>query len=260
MQNLINTQAKTFIALLKREILEHKNLWRVPLVLLVIALLLKLSLSFGNLAINVDVPVALQLDDEINSFINSAIGKTLHLMNYFVMIVMFVVAVFYALSCLYDERQDDSVLFWRSLPISDWLTVASKLAIPLAVVPIIILICQAIVAILFLGSDTTNYFGHSFLSTSLVLGKKILWSLLPIIAWCIFCSSIAKKNPFLFAFITPIILILIDKLFLHGVISQTFLINRITGVDHFSIKVLLTGLIFSAVCIGAAVVKRSQRI
>ncbi len=260
MQNQMNPSAKTLIALLKREVLEHKNLWRVPLVLLVIALLLKLSLSFGNLAINVDVPAELQLNDGINTFINSAIGKTLHLMNYFVMIVMFVVAVFYALSCLYDERQDDSVLFWRSLPISDGLTIASKLMIPLVIVPVIILVCQAIIALMFLGTETTNYFGDSFLNTSLVLGKKLLWSLLPIIAWCLFCSSIAKKNPFLFAFITPIILILIDKLFLNGVISQTFLINRITGVDHFSIHVLVTGLIFSAVCIAAAIVRRSQRI
>ncbi len=260
MQNQQKSIPALLLALLKREVLEHKNLWRVPAVLLVIALLLKLSLSFGKLALNIDVPEQLNLDEEINQFLTSAIGKTLHLMNYFVMIVMFVVAIFYALSCLYEERQDDSVLFWRSLPISDWLTVTSKLLIPLLIVPVIILVSQAIIAVLFLGADTGEYFGYAFVETSSILGKKILWTLLPVVAWCVFCSGIAKKNPFLLAFVTPIILVLIDKLFLQGVISQTFLINRLTGVGGYSTQVLLTGIIFSIACIAGAIVKRSQRI
>lgn len=260
MQNQMKNQAGKLIALLQREVLEHKNLWRVPVVLLVIAILLKLSLSFGNLALNVDVPKGLQLDAQIDSVINSAIGKTLNVMNYFVMVVMFVVAVFYALSSLYDERQDESVLFWRSLPISDWLTVLSKLIIPLVLVPFMILVCQAIIAVIFLGAETTEYFVLSYVHSSTALAQKILLSLLPVIAWCLFCSSVAKKNPFLLAFITPIILILIDKLFLNGVISQVFLINRLTGVGDFSMHLLLTGLVFSAVCITITIVKRSQRV
>jgi len=55
----------TMIALLKREILEHKNIWRVPAVLIGIALLVKLSLSVGNLSVNIDVPDQLQLDETI---------------------------------------------------------------------------------------------------------------------------------------------------------------------------------------------------
>lgn len=87
----------------------------------------------------------------------------------------------------------------------------------------------------------------------------ILWSLLPVIAWCVFCSQVAKKNPFLLAFIAPIILILIDKLFLNGAISQTFVINRLTGVSDYNMTTLIFGLIFSAVCIALAIAKRSQR-
>src|SRR3974377_454901 len=49
----------------------------------------------------------------------------------------FVVAVFYCLDALYGERRDRSILFWKSLPVSDSIVVLSKAAIPLAVVPLI---------------------------------------------------------------------------------------------------------------------------
>ena len=256
----MQNQFKTLVALLKREVLEHKNLWRVPLVLLVISILLKLSLSFGNLAVNVNVPEAIPLDQAIDSVVDSAVIKTLSVVNYFVMIVMFIVAIFYALSCLYEERRDDSVLFWRSLPVSDGLTIVSKLLIPLVCIPIIILLCQFINSLIFLGADAGQYLSELYIGSSLQLGKKILWSLLPMIAWCIFCSSIANRNPFLLAFITPILLVIIDYLFFNGTVSETFVINRLTGVSQFSMIALISGVVFSAVCVAGALFKRAQKV
>lgn len=247
-------------ALLKREILEHKNIWRVPLILLGIAVLVKLSLSIGNLSIDINIPDQLQLDDDIDSALNVVVAKALNSMNYIVMLVMFVVAIFYALSCLFNERQDESVLFWRSLPISDSLTVASKLVIALVVVPLVIIVCQALVAVVFFGTDAPSYLSSYYPESLTLLGKMLLWSMLPIIAWCVFCSEVATKNPFLLAFIAPIILILVDKLFLDGVVSQTFVINRFTGVSTYTLMPLLWGVVFSLVSIVFAVVKRSQRI
>ena len=84
-----------FIALLKREMLEHKNLWRVPLLLLIISILLRLSFSVGNLSVDVDFPDVVSLDEVISSVLDSALVKTLSVLNYFSMIVMFIVAVFY---------------------------------------------------------------------------------------------------------------------------------------------------------------------
>lgn len=250
----------SLITLIKREFLEHKNLWRVPVVLLIIAVLLKLSLSFGNLSVNVNIPDALSFDEAIDSVVNSAVIKTLSVLNYFVMIVMLIVAVFYALSCLYEERRDDSVLFWRSLPISDGLTIASKLLIPLLFVPLIILLCHAINSVIFLGSNVGGYLGDFYIDSSIQLGKKMLWSILPVIAWCMFCSSVAKRNPFLMAFIAPILFILIDYLFFNGNVSEVFIINRLTGVSEFSILALITGFIFSVVCIAIAIFKRAQKV
>src|ERR1700726_5121496 len=50
-----------------------------------------------------------------------------------------IVGVFYTLDALYGERRDRSILFWKSLPVSDLTTVLSKVTIPLAVLPLIIL-------------------------------------------------------------------------------------------------------------------------
>lgn len=251
---------KTMFALLKREILEHKNIWKVPLILIGLAILVKLSLAMGNLSFNIDVPDMMQLDETISDVKNSVVAKALSGMNFIIMITMFAVAIFYALSCLYNERQDESVLFWRSLPISDNTTIASKLAIGVLVIPLIVVVCQAVVSIIFLGTGGVSYLQFFYGSFLFSMTKIILWSLLPIIAWCMFCSSVAKKNPFLLAFVAPLVLILIDKLFLSGAISDLFVINRLTGVSSYTVMPLVLGLAFSAACIVISVIKRSQRI
>jgi ABC-2 type transport system permease protein len=50
----------------------------------------------------------------------------------------FLVAVFYCLDALHGERRDRSILFWKSLPVSDRTTVLSKAAVPLLVLPLFI--------------------------------------------------------------------------------------------------------------------------
>ena len=53
------------------------------------------------------------------------------------MVSTFVVGMFYCLDALYGERRDRSILFWKSLPVSDLTTVLSKASIPLVVLPLI---------------------------------------------------------------------------------------------------------------------------
>ena len=249
----------TFIALMKREVSEHNSLWRVPLVLLGIAFLIKLSFTFGNLSINFDIPDGLNLDSSADSFFSSAVGKAVGFTSWLISSVMFLVAVFYALASLYDERQDQSVLFWRSLPISDTETVLAKLTVALVLVPIVVVVLQLIIAVVFLGTHSIDYFG-SYLSFSLgSLGKGLLWSMLPTISWCLVCSQMAKKSPFMMALVVPLLVTIIDWLFLDGVIADTFVINRFSGVDHYTPTVLVIGLMFSAACLAFTIAKRGER-
>ena len=249
----------TFIALIKREVAEHNSLWRVPLVLLGIAFLVKLSFVFGNLSFDFDLASRLNLDASVESLLSTAVGKVLKETSDFIAFVMYVVAIFYALASLYDERQDQSVLFWRSLPISDTETILAKLVVALAVVPIVVVVLQSIVAVVCLGTQSSSYLGAYFSYSLGELGKTLLWSMLPIISWCLFCSQIAKKSPLMMALVIPLVVTVVDWLFLDGVIADTFVINRFTGVDHYTPTVLIVGLIFSAACLTATIAKRGER-
>lgn len=250
----------TMIALLRREILEHRSIWLMPLILIGIAVLVRMSFVFGNLEFDIEVPSQLNLDESINSVRDGAIARGLNVMNYLIMMTLFAVACFYTLSCLYTERQDESVLFWRSLPISDVTTIASKLAIALLIVPLTVLISQTIVAIIFFGVDAVNYLSVFFSGSLSTLLKVMLWSLLPTVGWCLFCSEVANKNPFLLAFVAPVLLWISDRLFLDGSIGNLLQVNRWIGFNDYSTMPLISGLVISAIGITLAVIKRSQRI
>ncbi len=251
---------KVMLALLKREILEHRNIWFVPVILVGIAILVRLSLVFGNLSVDFELPSQLQLDDQVDSVVNSVLARGLNWMNTIITMTIMVVACFYTLSCLYNERQDESILFWRSLPVSDTTTVISKLLIALVVAPLTVVVCQIVVAFVFFGLGAFDYLSVYLSGSLALLLKIIIWSLLPTVAWCLFCSEVAKKNPFLLAFVAPMLLWVIDSLFLNGVIGDNIMVNRWFGFNSYTSVPLISGLILSAVFISLAIVKRSQRI
>jgi len=67
----------------------------------------------------------------------------------------FIVGVFYCLDALHGERRDRSILFWKSLPVSDLTTVLSKITIPLVVLPLIVfatIVCVQLIMILETGA------------------------------------------------------------------------------------------------------------
>src|ERR1700684_3812573 len=54
-----------------------------------------------------------------------------------IMLIALLVGIFYSLDALHSERRDRSILFWKSLPVSDLTTVLSKASIPLVVLPLL---------------------------------------------------------------------------------------------------------------------------
>src|SRR5262249_35733308 len=67
----------------------------------------------------------------------AAIGQPYELAALFVMFITYVVGIFYCLDALYGERRDRSILFWKSLPVSDRTTVLSKACVPFVVLPLV---------------------------------------------------------------------------------------------------------------------------
>ncbi|MFC4931173.1 hypothetical protein [Massilia sp. GCM10023247] len=136
-----------------------------------------------------------------------------------VLVVLPIVAFFYCLAALYDDRRDRSILFWKSLPISDTDTVLSKLVTVLVIAPLITIgiATAAALAMLFFGGVAASTKGLSLFGPVLtninfylapfylvaMLPVYILWAL-PTAGWLLLVSSWAKSKVFLWAVGVPL--------------------------------------------------------
>lgn len=135
--------------------------------------------------------------------------------------VMYLVLIFYLAGSLYDDRKDRSILFWKSLPVSDLMTVGSKVLAACVLAPLLYLagIILTQVTLLLIGSvlgmmADINVFAELWGPANLLkqwplmlYGSLVqaLW-LLPIYAWLIFCSSWAPRLPILIAVLVPLLI------------------------------------------------------
>jgi ABC-2 type transport system permease protein len=141
-------------------------------------------------------------------------------------IIMTGVVFFYCLGALYDERRDRSILFWKSLPVSDGMTVLSKVITALCLAPVIAiaLATAASLALLLIGCiglavGGINMTGAIVTQPDLYLQPLRLVALLPVyavwalptIGWLLLVSSWAKTKPFLWAIGVPLIALLLVK-------------------------------------------------
>lgn len=145
---------------------------------------------------------------------------------------------FTSLSSLHDERKDGSILFWKSMPVSDTQEVLVKLAtvafvIPLMIIPFALIIefFMVIVMTIIGLSNGLNLWEmlYSNINVPLLLVLNIvpqlitvLW-ILPIIAWFMLVSSFSRRPPFLVAFAVPAIVIATEEIFFNG----SLLVNAI---------------------------------
>jgi ABC-2 type transport system permease protein len=138
------------------------------------------------------------------------------------MAVLAFVVFFYSLGSLYDDRRDRSILFWKSMPVSDTQMVLSKAAWALLLAPLFALgvgIATGLVFwVLTLLTSTVNGLGgagggilvhsHPFRiigSILFALPVQMLWSL-PAVGWLMLCSAWSRRVPFLWATMVPILL------------------------------------------------------
>jgi len=139
----------------------------------------------------------------------------------------FVVAVFYCLEALYGERRDRSILFWKSLPVSDMTTVLAKATIPILILPLItfaiVLVTQSIMLLLSSavmlarGQNVAELWSHLPLwQMSLMLFFHMvaihgLWYA-PFYGWLLLISAWARRAPFLWAVLPPVVVGVIEKI------------------------------------------------
>jgi len=161
----------------------------------------------------------------------------------FLMLTAFIVGGFYCLEALHGERRDRSILFWKSLPVSDRTTVLSKASIPLVVLPLFTfaLIVATQMAMLLLSTALLlgNGAGIAMLWARLpllrmwlgllyALAAMALWQA-PVYAWFLFVSGWARRAPFLWAVLPSVTINVVEKIAFNTSHVAALLNDRMLG-------------------------------
>jgi ABC-2 type transport system permease protein len=156
---------------------------------------------------------------------------------------VFIVGVFYCLDALHGERRDRSILFWKSLPVSDLTTVLSKVTIALVVLPLvsfaIIVITQVImmletsVVLIFHGmSPATTWTLIPFFQNwvTLLYGLVVIavWHA-PIYGWLLLVSGWARRATFLWAVLPLIAIQIFERITFGTSYFGLFIKHRVMG-------------------------------
>jgi ABC-2 type transport system permease protein len=218
---------KTMKWLIKREMWEHKGMlfWAPVVVATLIAVLALAAIFLGhNVNFNDDGDAIsigkVTIEGAMRMRIVQTMSQAYMASAMPVLMMLSFLVFFYCLGALHDERRDRSLLFWKSLPVSDLTTVLSKVVLALVVAPLITIGVGTLLSLLILLAGCvmmlahgTNLFGAvlatpDFYLTPLrlvgLLPVYILWAL-PTVGWLLMVSSMARSKVFLWAVGTPLV-------------------------------------------------------
>ncbi len=196
-----------YLVLVRRELWEHRSLWLVPVV---VAGLLLCAAMFG--ALHIGNGVTISTDSAVPPGSVRYVGA-MSLLGISSVICLFAAIgiIVYLLDCLYAERKDRSILFWKSLPVSDAETVLVKLAVALVIVPLVVaalaLLLQPLLAGIFAVRlpAANGHLGELFAGTLAGLLPlagfgvfAILWYA-PVATYLMLASIIARRTPLMYA-------------------------------------------------------------
>lgn len=210
------------------------------------------------------------------------------------MLITMLVSIFYALDALYGERRDRSVLFWKSMPVSDKVTVLAKAAVAIVLIPLLgtaivfvtelIMLSLNIAVLAVTGPDIQmvwhhlSFFRMSYLLLYHIVTGHILWYA-PLYAWLLLISAWARRAPLLWALLPPIAVSYLEKIAFNTTHVWSWLGYRLGGgmeavyagglpmnpMTHITFgrfitnPGLWTGLAFTAICLYLAMRLRRYR-
>ena len=222
----------------RRELWEYRSIYLAPLAIAGVIL-------FGFLFVLLRLPHTMRSTVGLDpSHQREALAQPFNFATGLIMGAAFIVSIFYSLDALYGERRDRSILFWKSLPVSDFTTVLAKASIPLLVLPVLafvitvltesimLLLSSMVVLTSGLGvatlwSRVQLYQGMFMLGYHLVT-VHILWYA-PLYAWLLLISAWARRSPFIWAALPPFAVGIFERIAFHSSHFIGFLEYRVSG-------------------------------
>jgi ABC-2 type transport system permease protein len=271
----------------RRELWENRSIYAAPLIVAIVVL-------FGFLVSTIGLPErrqAVLLLEPAKA--RAAIEMPYNVAAMMLIFTAFIVGVFYCLDALHSERRDRSILFWKSLPVSDLTTLLSKATIPLAVLPLVtfaiivatqftMLLWTSVLLMTHSMSPASTWTNVPFFQGCLILLYGLvaiaLWHA-PIYGWALLVSGWARRATFLWAVVPLLAIGFFEKITfgtshfasmlknrLLGFAPEAFAFNpnsidcpQLTPLKYLSTPGLWLGLIFATLFLAAAVRQRRYR-
>ena len=274
----------------RRELWESRSIYVAPLAVAAV-FLFGFLISLVRLPEQMRVAVALDLQKQQEALVQPYDFAALAIMA-----TSFIVGLLYCLDALSGERRDRSLLFWKSLPVSDRTAVLAKASIPLVVIQLLAFAITVVTQGIMLLLSTAVLVGNGLGATTLWAQVPLLhmWFMLlyhyvtvhalwyaPIYAWLLLVSAWARRAPFLWASLPVLAICMVEKLAFNTAHFVTLLEHRLGGapeavvstargmpidpmahltpVAFLSAPGLWIGLAFAAVCLTAAIRLRRNR-
>jgi ABC-2 type transport system permease protein len=234
----ILSATRPFYWSVRRELWEYRSIYLAPAS---IATVILLGFVFVLAGLPNTVHSAMVMNAEQQ---HDAISHPFEVVAGLIMAAAFIVSFYYALDTLYGERRDRSILFWKSLPVSDLTTVLAKTFVLLVALPVISLaimfVTEAIVVALSMvvlaahGLSIAAFWAQLQPIDSMngmlyhIVTVHVLWYA-PMYCWLLLISAWSKRAPLLWALLPPFAIVVFERVAFHTSYFQSFLNNRLTG-------------------------------
>jgi ABC-2 type transport system permease protein len=223
---------------IRRELWESRSIYVAPLA---VAALFLLGFLISTIHLPDKMRAAAALDSAQQ---RELISEPYNFAALMIMATTLIVAIFYCLDALHGERRDRSILFWKSLPVSDLTTVFSKASIPIVVLPLLTFAITVVTQLIMLLFSTAVLLAHGMSVTTLwaqlslfPMSLGLLYHLLaihglwyaPMFGWLLLVSAWARRAPFLWAALPLLAIGAVEKIAFNTSNFAAMLGNRLSG-------------------------------
>jgi ABC-2 type transport system permease protein len=240
---------KQFVTLIRREFWEHRGLWMAPLIAagFLIAAVALSGFSSGGFRISIDdqhfnFAQAITADQKAKLF-----GVGIAALGLPILITMVVVVFFYLADAMYGERKDRSILFWKSMPVSDSATVWSKVATALAVVPVYAWFVGMLTVTLgfligsirvsgtpiekFVAWDTGIWLQVQAIALANMLVASLWYA--PVAGYMLAVSAWARRSVLMWITLPPVLLVWLEEIIFKTKYIAAFIGYRLSGFFQY---------------------------